>query len=188
MNLTEQIPGLREAIAQEQLVRDASFLELREQVCGFDVDPLTLRHVLTLESIASPLLCGGQSYPHDFAAFLMLVKPCKGFERWNLLRKFGRIKYQEAFDSISNFICEATQDAIGGSIIGEQISYYSFGASIVDCLSREYGWSESSILDMPVKRIFQYMKIIARRGGETILFNPSDKVRGQWLAKINKRN
>jgi hypothetical protein len=104
-----------------------------------------------------------------------------------MLRRLGRVSYSNAFDSISDFIGEAMQDSPGGAGgDGEAISYYSFGASLVDCLAKEYGWIEASILDMPLKRLFQYLKVISRRNGETTLFNPSDKVRGKWLAELNK--
>jgi len=186
MTLLEQIPGLREAIEQEQTIRDASFLELPERVCGFDVPPLTLRHVLALEAVGSPLVCGGRPMPHDFAAFLVLLTRVRGFARWNMLRRLGLVTYDDAFVDVTGFIAEAMQDSPGGAGVGESVSYYSFGASLVDCLAREYGWSESSILDMPLKRLFQYLKVIARRNGDQTLFNPSDKVRGQWLAKVNQ--
>jgi hypothetical protein len=58
----------------------------------------------------------------------------------------------------------------------------------VDLFGREYGWREADILDAPVKRLFQYLKAISRRNGETVLFNPSDKVRGQWMETVNERN
>ena len=187
MTLLEQIPGLRAAIEQEQLVRDSSFLELPESVCGFDVSPLTLRHVLALEAIGSPFICGGQPLPHDFAAFLLTVKPARGFARWNMLRRLGQVEYGQAFEEISGFIGDAMQDSPGGAEVqGDYVSYYSFGASFVDCLAKEYGWSEAAILDMPLKRLFQYLKVISRRNGETTFFNPSDKVRGKWLAQLNK--
>jgi hypothetical protein len=187
MTLLEQIPGLATAIEHEQLVRNASFLELTERVCGFEVPPLTLRHMLALESIGSPLVCGGRPMPHDFGAFLVLLTGATGFRRWNLLRRLGRVNYGIAFDDIVSFINEAMQDSPGGSNGEGEISYYSFGAAIVDRLAREYGWSERAILDLPLKRLFQYLKLFTGKDGKVPLFNPSDKVRGKYLAELNRK-
>ena len=187
MTLTDQIPGLREAIEQEQHIRDTSFLALPESVCGFDVKPLTLRHVLTLGAVGSPFMRGGYPRPNDVGAFLIVVGDWKGFKRWCCLRKLGRVAFRDAVESVDSFVKESFQDApASGS--AESVSYYSFAASIVDVFGREYGWRESDILDAPVKRLFQYLKAISRRNGETVLFNPSDRVRGEWMDAVNKQN
>ena len=185
MTLCDQIPGLREAIEAEQHIRDTSFLPLPESVCGFDVKPLTLRHVLTLGAVGSPFMRGGHPMPHDIGAFLIVVADWKGFKRWCCLRKLGRVSFRDAVESVDSFVKESFQDSPSGT--GEaSASYYSFAASIVDVLGKEYGWSESEILDVPLKRIFQYLKAIARRNGETVFFNPSDSVRSRWLDEVNK--
>jgi hypothetical protein len=187
VNLTDQIPGLAEAIEKEQHVRDTSFLELPESVCGFDVKPLTLRHVLTLGAVGSPFMRGGHPMPHDIGAFLIVVADWKGFKRWCCLRKLGRVAFRDAVESVDSFVKESFQDA-PASGAAESVSYYSFAASIVDVFGREYGWSEAETLDVPLKRLFQYLKAIARRNGETVFFNPSDRVRGQWMDTVNKQN
>ena len=185
MTLCDQIPGLREAIEREQHIRDTSFLELPESVCGFDLQPLTLRHILTLGSIGSPFMRGGHPMPHDVGAFMCVVGGWHGFKRWRNLRKIGRISFRESVGQVDAFVSESFQDAPGG-IEADSTSYYSFAASLVDLFGREYGWTEREILDAPVKRLFQYVKAIARRNGETTLFNPSDKVRGDWLREVNR--
>lgn len=187
MTLCDQIPGLREAIEAEQHIRDTSFLALPESVCGFDVKPLTLRHVLTLGAVGSPFMRGGHPMPHDVGAFMCIVGEWSGFNRWRNLRKLGRLAFLDAVASVDSFVKESFQDSPGGSGV-EGVSYYSFAASIVDLFGREYGWREADILDAPVKRLFQYLKAISRRNGETVLFNPSDRIRSQWMEKVNERN
>ena len=187
MTLCDQIPGLREAIEAEQHIRDTSFLELPESVCGFDVKPLTLRHVLTLGAVGSPFMRGGHPTPNDLGAFLIVVGDWKGFNRWRNLRRLGRVEFRKAVVAVDSFVKESFQDSPGGSGV-DGVSYYSFAASIVDLFGREYGWREADILDAPVKRLFQYLKAISRRNGETVLFNPSDRIRSQWMEKVNERN
>jgi hypothetical protein len=188
MNLTDQIPGLAEAIEQEQLVRHAAFLDLPETLCGRDVPALTLRHVLILESIQSPLVVGGFVQLTDLAAFFLTLLPARGWRRFWLLRFIAKLDLPPSIAEISDYMREGLQDAPGGESGGNFISYFSNAAIWVDALAHEYGWPEPVILNLPLKRLFQYAKVIARRNGDPILFNPSDKVRGQWLAQVNKRN
>lgn len=71
-----ELPGYAAAVAREQFLRDAAFLELNEDIAGFAVRPLTLRVFLALRSIRSPLLTPGRTpTPFDLAAFLWLLAP-----------------------------------------------------------------------------------------------------------------
>ena len=186
MTLEEQIPGLGEALSRERISRGASFLPIQETVCGVDVGPLTLGNIIALESIESPFVAGGAVFARDVATFLIIVSGARGWRRRRLLRRVGKMGYPAAVDSITGFVAEAMQDSPAiRSEIGDGAQHYSCGAAIVDLLAKEYGWREADILAMPLKRIFQYFKIIARRGGEKVMFNPSDKVRGEWLSKAN---
>jgi hypothetical protein len=185
VSLTDQIPGLAEAIEAEQHVRDTSFLELPESVCGFDLKPLTLRHVLMLGAIDSPFITGGLPAPHDVGAFMVIVGDWRGFNRWKNLRRLGRVSFRESVEAIDAFVKESFQDSPPSGETSN-VSYYSFAASLVDLFAHEYGWREADILDMPTKRMFQYLKAVSRRNGEKTFFNPSDKVRGQWLDAVNR--
>lgn len=187
MTLTDQIPGLREAIEKEQHIRDTSFLELPESLCGFDVSPLTLRHLLTLGAVGSPFIKGGHPMPYDVGVFMIIVGGWKGFNRWLKLRSLGRVSYMDAVQFIDDYVKESFQDAPGGSGV-DSVSYYSFAASIVDVFGKEYSWTEAEILDTPLKRLFQYLKAISARHGEKTMFNPSDKVRGDWMREVNRMN
>ncbi len=71
-----EIPGLAEARAKESTAWDAAFLTVNENIAGFEVRPLTLRHVLVLRLMQSPLVTGGQlPTPAQLAAFLWLLSP-----------------------------------------------------------------------------------------------------------------
>ena len=185
MKIEDQIPGLREAIDREQHIRDVSFIELPEVICGFDVQPLTLRHIIVLGSVGSPFVRGGYPLPVDAGAFLCVVGNWRGFNRWRNLKRLGKVPMMDAVESIGQYMSESFQDAPGISGV-DSVSYYSFAASLIDLLAHEYGWNERDILDMPVKRLFQYVKAIAERHGEKTFFNPSDKVRGDWMREVNK--
>jgi hypothetical protein len=130
---------------------------------------------------------GGYPMPHDVGAFLCLVGEWSGFSRWLNLHNLGRVTFQDSVKQIDAFLKESFQDSPGGAGDMESPSYYSFAASLVDLFGHEYGWSEADILDAPIKRLFQYVKAISRRSGEAVLFNPSDRVRGEWMDVVNNK-
>lgn len=181
------IPGLREAMERETFVRDQSFLQLPEVIGGVDVQPLTLRQMLLLESIGSPFVVGGPVQPHDVGAFFLVVSGHpSGWNRWRLLRRVGLMDSRQSIADIEDYMAETFMDAPPSSR-SESISYFSNAAALVDYFASEYGWTEEQILDSTLKRLFQYLKASNRRHNpKAILFNPSDKVRGDWLRKQNE--
>jgi hypothetical protein len=185
MSLLDKIPGLREAIEKESHIRDSSFIDVPERICGFDVKPLTFRHLLWLSSTANVFACGGVPEQKDIGGFFVIVGEWTGLKRYFGLKKLGRIPKADAIESISDFIAESFQDS-QGSPPKDTTSYYSAAASLVDLFAGQYGWGESEILNIPVKRLFQYQNAIRARHGETVFFNPSDRVRGDWLAEQNR--
>jgi len=190
VSLIDQIPGLGAAIEQERFVRDSSFLSLPEVIGGVDVQPMTLRHIIALSSVGSPFIAGGHATPEAVAQFvLLLAKPTGWLAKRRLLKRIAKMDYDETIAEIKAFMDEAFQDSPASSGGRTQASYYSFAASLVDVFGKEYSWTESAVLDTPIKRLFQYLNVIRKRNNpEAIMFNPSDRVRGEYLAVINKTN
>lgn len=188
------IPGYAEAIAREAFLRDASFVPVNESICGIEVAPLTVAHLGILQSIGSPFVCGGMPEPQDAIRLLCIVavdagKP-KSFKRWRFIRRCGRLNLQRCFADIFDYIKGAFEDAPNsGGNRKASASYYSLCASIVGLIAREYGWSESAILSLPLKRLWQYRaEIIASRGDKSFLSNPSDIRIQEWLDRQSHVN
>lgn len=187
-----EIPGYREAVEKETTAREASYLGVSELVCGVPLLPLTPRRFLILDIVGSPFVSGGNPTAADIALFLWACspdynpeKPSK-FRRWLFIRRCRKLIVKDAVDGIRQYVTDALQDAPGSSGQSGPAST-SWISSIVDSLAREYGWSEAHILDMPLKRVFQYFRVITRRNNpKANFFNPSDRVRGDWLRKINE--
>lgn len=185
-DLTDQIPGLKQAIERETASRNQSFLGLQETLCGVSVNPMTLRTLLLLNESGNVFVVGGLPTPADVGAFIVANSGKKGFGRWKLLRRIGKIQYEKAIEQIKAFMDETFQDAPASSGGKPTTSYFSSAAAIVDVMACEYGWAERDILDAPLKRLFQYIKAISKRNNpQAILFNPSDKIKGRYLAEIN---
>ena len=187
MTLTDQIPGLAAAIEQERHVRETAFLALPEIVCGFEVPPLTLTHVIALSVVRNPFVAGGSITPTDIAEVLVALTRPTGWQRRKLLRRLRRMNYAQAVHEVSGYFDEAFQDAPAGSSNPEGTVYYSNAAALVDVFAREYGWNAHLTLRLPLKQLFQYLKAMQRsRDPRAVMFNPSDKVRGQWLVERNR--
>src|SRR5690606_21922644 len=83
----ENVPGYVEAVSQENLVRDAAFFGLTENVAGYELVQMNMSHWLVLRLARNPLLSGGTPSPSDLAQFLWLLSP-----NWNAVGK-GRSKF-----------------------------------------------------------------------------------------------
>lgn len=198
-DLRQEIPGYAEAVEAERFNRDAIFLGLTEDIGKgkdkFAVLPLSLRHVLQLRLLRSPLLTIGlPASSHDIFRFLWTVWPDKspkgrkqllrrcrrfGIPRWGWLgRAKVLLRVQKITAAIRQYLTEAFADWPPGGKGTE--SYYSNAAAYVSIFAREYGWSEAEVLDMPLKKLFQYYAEVREFHGKA-LFNPSGRLLNEWL-------
>lgn len=192
MNLTDQIPGLKEAIAQERFDRSAPFLGLPERVCGVDCRPLTLLDVLRLDCIGSPFLSGGEVDGMDVAAFLKLQAAQSNplLRKWEIARQSRRISFEAAVNQITEFLSESFADAPPNSNAVDGPRYWTFAHDYIHLFASAYGWTTDHILSQPVKVLLPQLNVLRYMNDHKApLFNPrSDKVRGQWLVARNTRN
>lgn len=220
VNSIYEIPGFLEAVEKEQLIRDASFLPVVENVNGFEVLPMRLWHYIALRACRSPMLPPFRTpSPEQLAGFLWLLNPeysTDAGDRKRFMKRCRRFAAQtppwffqygykertakalacmaDTLIAARNYVNETMQDKPGrvvGSVGG--VEQYSDGASICGRLAREYGWSEYETLEMPLKRIFQYLKEIrdyeyASRGQTAPLGSPSEEIVADYLKKINQKN
>lgn len=211
-SLLDVIPGYREAIAAEAEIREGAFLEAPEFICGVEVKALTLLHVLRLSAIRSQFVGKGKLNAAYYAAiYVWALSPqyeaalCarKRIEPWaprlaqwlfnrvrrRFVRRLRRLSYVKLLQGIKAYSDEAHQDG-PESVKGEGFapSYYSGPTGVVARLAREFHWSEADVLNMPLKRLFQYTRwLTLQNDSKAVLFNPSDKVRGEFL-KSQTRN
>lgn len=188
---------LAAAEAAEAFQRNAAFLNLTEFIEGVEVLPLTLRHIVTLEATHSPFMVGGKPNANDVVNFLWLLnrkfEPNQLAKRWFYLRRCRKLDFCKTVKAIANYIDDAFSDGSGKSS-PKRTQYYSTAAGAVDLISAEYGWSEDTVLDLPVKRVIQYSKAIAlRTNPKAVLFNRSREIlvdyiheRDAWLATQGK--
>jgi hypothetical protein len=152
VNLNSDCPGFAMAARRESELRTIPFLGLNEKLCGHEVRPLTLRHVLWLELCKSPfltrlppeILVTKPGIEHDVTNFLWIVSP--RFKAGNARRrkKFNRefsdvvkLKIDDAVTQIVEFVGEAWLDA-GEGDPGDR-SYYATATVITGIFCKHFG-------------------------------------------------
>ena len=88
-----------------------------------------------------------------------------------------------------DFILDTFQDSPGGSGNALSVPSVHWAIYLIGVLARSYGWSAVDTLAMPVSQALQFLRYIqVTNNPKAVLFNPSDRVRGEWLAKQNQAN
>jgi hypothetical protein len=184
------IPGFREAVEREGGRRDEAFLDVDCIVGGIRVQPLTAERFLILDGIRSPFVCGTVPKPEDVAILLWVCS--SGFSttdrkaRGRFIKECRKVKFEQSCKDAVKYISDAFADSPGG---GEPSSQpcCSWCAAIVDIIASEYHWSERDILKVPLRRLFQYIRMITLRNNpKAIFFNESERIRSAWLAEQNQ--
>ena len=184
-------PEYKAALDREALTRSAAFLGVTELIGGVEVQPLTLLHLCRLECVGSPFVKGGVPMPEDVALFLWAVSkeydPKAWFKRWRFCRRVSKLSYAVMVANIREYLDEAFLDAPEGRGNGFTAPYWSSYAGIVANIAAEFGWSESEIVNMPLKRVWQYDRIAAKWNSSKadIRNKHSERVRRECLDRIN---
>lgn len=178
-----------QAVAAEQEGRLAAFALDHDVVCGVRVRPLSLRHCAILELIGSPLMCGGLPTQTDLLQALYVLSPDydphdpRGRARW-VGANAGKVPLRKVGE-IRAWFDDSLADLPGGKRADRKPAT-SWAASMVDVLAHEYGWSEREILDMPVRRVWQYVRrIMLRNDSHAVFIDKSDRIKSDWLAALN---
>lgn len=195
MQEKESIPGLAEAIDQEQTRRQLAFADTLIQIGGVWVKQFTPGHWINLGLIRSPFLGGDRGTPFSTVGVLEFLWICSPDYRpaafwrqlWFFFRHYSKINPATAME-IYDYLAAAFQDS-PPQPVGVQVdrrSYYASVASLCDFFAAEYGWSDTLTMQTPIARLFQYFSCIRKRKDpKAILFNPSDRVRAKALHQRN---
>jgi len=184
----DEIPGYREAVNREASNRELAFLPFPLPICGIQIRHLNARHHTLLVGCGNRFVVGGLARREDVAMFLWFLSPeyapgTAARDAW-LKRALHKLDFNQATDEIREYLEAVLQDwpASGGGGGGK--SYFAPIASLVDLLASQYGWSDEAILEMPLRRVFQYCRAIeARLNPKAVQFNRSDKLVGEWLKR-----
>ena len=202
------IPGYAEEVGREHSLREEAFIASPEFICGIEVTQFTLERFALLSAFGSPFLCGPRgggdgATAEDVALFMWSISPeyeralrtrgavecfsqtIAGFLFWSIryrfVKRLRKIKAGDAIGQIGAYLDRALYDAPKGIGSSDSVPYWASLAGVVCMIASQTGWSESELLKMPTRRVFQYSKIAAKlRNPDAIMFNPSDSVKSKW--------
>lgn len=201
-NSPSEQPEFIKATRDEWLARTLSFHPLNESVCGFVLVPMTLSHYSLLRIAGSAFLLKDETPSEDdVIQFLWCLSPEYNRKRpgWLFRLRCRRLRGERnlarlavAVKKIRDFMQTAMLDrpaAVVGSGIDEP-DYYCDEAAIVASMARDKGWSEEAILNLPLRRLFQYMKEMrhhysVKNGQPHMLCNRSEEIADEYLRKVN---
>lgn len=204
---TVEIPGLREAVQRESHVRDTAFLEGKELVCGVLVRPLCLESLIWLEQAKNGFFvrCVFFDESEKMAHALQVLfysrpdyrapeSPVVGFwrsfhdglkEQLFIRRVVKSMPRHRLFHELEAWISDAFMDApAGGGGSVRPRSYASYPAYIVDRFGEAgYTFTYQEIMQMPLKRLWQFLRVANRRLKDETLTNPSDQIAADFVAR-----
>ena len=203
------VPGLTDAVQKENIQRDLAFLALgdtsglyAETIAGISVRPLTTRHLLALTVADSCFVTGkpfdGQTAFGELVKLLRVIAvPVK--RRWwqraltnrqeneRIIATAFSGNIERDLDAVKAYFEEAFADVPVANGDHDTRKYYSTAAFICYFMGRELHVPMEQSLDVPLKVVWQIMKVHQRRENpDAILFNPSDSLVANRLAELNQ--
>lgn len=200
MYLTE-IPGYKRACERAERIesyrRDFAFLGITETLRFFggrsiEVRQLTLRMYIQLCAVRSPFMVGGMIGPEHVAQILWRISPEYDLRlentdaRAKFVESIADIPYKSSVRAINRYIDRQLMDRPPAPVKrNDTRPDTSFAASLIHALSSGYGWSGEEILDLPLARLFQYLRRIQRSNDPDMGFwNP---IRDRLARKITSK-
>jgi hypothetical protein len=135
---------------------------------------------------------GRMPTPIELAHFLWLLSPeyrdDAPIRRYLFGRRIRKINYLDAVKACWKYLEDTFQDSPSGSGM-HSTPYAGWCAHLVCSLSDNPVEAEQLILNTPLKRLFQYLKVRRKKNDrESTMHNPSDKLKGDYIRMVNARN
>lgn len=206
LTLWQDIYGPRWAAMREreQGLREQAFVSWTGTILGEPVRQMTLGDMLILQGAGSPFIDGkGMPEASDVMQFIWALHVKNTGSRfargWHRQKMIHRLMQVEAVDPVNHCIeavnahlDDVFQDAPRGGKNDDRPLGVCFMASLLVRLGSRIGAADPATgeqwAQVPLARIFQYMKAINRDeiGKEFKDFSPSDKVMSDWLDHSNR--
>lgn len=174
--------------------RAEAWVQLPHEIAGTIMPPMSLRKLIFLEQIESPLLLGEEANYEDVVTFIWVCSDkfspeeakAKAFRK--TIRKLPKNLEEEIANYLEDNLSFIRQTSDGGD------TSEHFASGVIDLMASQYGWSADTILDLPLPQLFQLLDSITRRlttqnGGTPITWNPAvDKLKDEYMRQANGRN
>ncbi len=201
-----EIPGYRDALRRESDVRRQAWCHTHTEIAGVRVRLLTLRDMVLLEEMQNGFFAPWRfddtdEYLAHCAQLVWWLSDCRkprldarqalspivAHQRTRLIRHLAA-RPHELSAGVRDFLKASFQDAPKGSgFSGSAIA--GAPAYIADTLAAGglfVGLDE--MLDMPLVKLWQLVRMAARRVYGTTITNESDRLATDYLATLNQKN
>jgi hypothetical protein len=193
--LHDLIPGLREAESRYRDENAEAFAGVEPKICGrVEIAPLTARMFLDLQGADSPLVGRSDRYPEPADVQVMLWRCSPLYKRGDDdLRRFYQatlieLPFEEAVEGLLEYVRRslAGQPLWKGSIRATP-GVGNWAARLVHLFAKEYGWTEDYVLDLPMRRLWQYANRIMEDADATYKEQAPEalRIRQAWLISQN---
>ena len=196
--------GLNKAMYDESVIREGAFLNINHDINGVEVCPLSFRRYILLDFRNSPFLKQSRELTkEDVWEFIWIVstefelgKPSDDFVKRKMAAmadENGDINYEFLIKEVLRYLEDALLDLPDDSKksatkFKNEIAETAWVAVYVVLLASEFGWSDEYILDLPMARVFQYVRIIeskeAAKAGEPIKHR--NRLSSDWFDKLKQ--
>jgi len=185
-----EVPGYADALNHETQNRELAFLPTPPPILGIPIRHMSARHHILLTGCRNLFIVGGFPSYIDAAQLLWFLSPdyctAPGARELFVATHVAKKDLNELLSACSLYVSIVWQDAPSGGRETWEKKYVADMASLVDILAREFHWTDEHILELPLARVFQYLRLIRKRSDKNaLMFNPSDKVLGDHLSRLN---
>ena len=182
----EYEPKLKAARDKDRHEQQGIFVRVPTDLGGVWIEPLSIEGFLLLEGLDHPLIAGGEMTSDDLFHFLWITS-----HEFKLGDREAAARY---FKKLEKLDLEKIQENLG-QWFQEQFSSdesdsppHDWVVTMIDIMASEYGWHESEILELPLRRAFAYCRAITQRKSQNqIKFaRHADKVKADYMAAVQK--
>jgi len=186
-----------QALFQQDLVWNASWAGITEEICGIECLPFTPLHYVRLAAARSPFICGGREpSQQDVDNFLWAISPLYDpRSRWNKFRHWliyfratRNLALADLVAGIDEYMDETWQDSPAQS--GRKTkAYYSGVVSMMRAICPAYNMTPQQVLNTPYKCLFQLTKPVCVEMGVPVTA-PADSafIRERARARATQSN
>jgi hypothetical protein len=190
--LYELIPGLKEAEERYASAQLEAFVGIEPSICGVIlVNPFTPQMYIELEGCGNAFFNDKEISPEDVAAFLWRISPQYKRDdkagRLAFLALIGVLPGQGAVDELFEYKRRAwaAMPKATGSL--HSASMGSWVSTLVHAIASKYHWPEQEILNMPFRRLWQYLNRIKEEANDRYVekCDEAESIKAEWLKNKN---
>ena len=155
-----------------------SFLFLNENILGVEIQNMTIKHFLILDGIESAFLKNHPIQPEDVGLFLWVLSPKYSTdenERKKFFKEIVNLDFKKTIKEIEEYLIKTFQDADDEE--SDEKGYANFVSYLIDLFAREYHWTISEIMNLPLRVVYQLITAIQER---------SAKLNGESYSKLRQ--